>query len=74
VKFPTPRCPETGKRAWVDEESATEALERAWRSKHWENRHGRMPKRVYRCPSCGWWHFSSTSKSKAEVARERASA
>lgn len=53
------RCPTTGKRAYVDEETAIRAVEKAWRSKDWQSRHGRMPRRAYRCDDCGWWHMTN---------------
>lgn len=55
------RCPVTGKRAFVDEESAMAAIERAWTNKKWRPDHGQMPKRAYRCDECGWWHMTNRS-------------
>jgi hypothetical protein len=59
------RCPASGKVAYVTEERALKAIEGAWLSGRWENRHGQMASRAYECPACGWWHMTS-SYQKAE--------
>jgi len=59
------KCPETGKTAYVDEATAMRAIERAWTSPNWVNRHGRMPTRAYQCPDCGWWHMTSAPERSA---------
>lgn len=54
------KCPATGKSAFVDEERALRALQSLWEDEHGTHdaRHGAMPRKVYRCPECGWWHLS----------------
>lgn len=65
------RCPVTGKQAYVDSETALQALERIWTGEH-ENRHGRMPRKVYRCRECGWWHLSAGRDSRDNIDNEEA--
>jgi hypothetical protein len=60
------RCPVTGKRAYADEKTCVEAIERAWRSKNWQAKHGQMPKRAYHCEDCGWWHMTSRTEPLGE--------
>jgi hypothetical protein len=52
-------CPETGKRAYVNEAAATAAIGKAWTTKAWRPDHHRMPKRAYLCDICGWWHMTA---------------
>jgi hypothetical protein len=56
------RCPVTHKQAYLDEATALEYLEKAWTRKDWDPKkagHTEMPKRVYQCNDCGWWHMTS---------------
>lgn len=49
------RCPASGKRCYVDERSAMVDVEKAWTDPTWKDRHGRLPRRAYLCPECGWY-------------------
>ena len=55
------RCPVNGKRAYVNEEVALAALEAAWTQRQTSTRRTptAFPRKIYRCPECGWWHLSS---------------
>jgi len=64
------RCPKSGKRAYVDEETALEHVEKAWTTENWNPEHGAMPVRAYRCEDCGWWHMTARPATRPhDVAR-----
>jgi hypothetical protein len=60
-------CKTTGKRMFVNEEAALRGMQNVWeRSSRkktgapWTSTH--MPRKVYECPACGWWHLSSSMR------------
>ncbi len=70
---PGPRemCPTTGKRGYLSERACWRDIERAWTDPTWKAKlHGRMPRRAYRCPSCGLWHMGTNSRSREELAAD----
>lgn len=59
------KCRTSGKRMFVDAVEAEDAMRLAWEEKdRHRNTHGRMPRKVYECPDCGWWHLSSRPDSR----------
>lgn len=59
VRFTYTPCPVTGKAKYTSPERAERAMEKLWREGN-DGRHGRMPRKVYECEHCGWWHLSSS--------------
>lgn len=51
------RCPENGKRAYVDEAAAERALDAIIRA--FAAPGVKVSRYSYECPRCGWWHLSS---------------
>lgn len=65
---PRVTCPTTGKRSYASERSCEQDIEKAWLDPTWgARRHGRMPRRAYRCRHCGYWHMSTRSRSVEEL-------
>ena len=63
------RCPQTGKRAYVDEATALENVGKVWEmGQNLDERHGRMPKAAYQCEHCGWWHMTAKHPDARAVA------
>lgn len=50
------RCPTTGKASFVDRETADREVNMILKRAGYE---GRVPRKVYACQHCGWWHLSS---------------
>jgi hypothetical protein len=47
---------------YVDEATAENALRRVWEACHSGHAQGlgHMPHRIYLCPTCGWWHLTTS--------------
>lgn len=49
-------CEATGKRCYSKTDAQT--FVNAARKKHWNNQAKHIPKRAYRCKTCGHWHLT----------------
>lgn len=50
-------CKTTGKTCYTTKREAQTVVNGA-RLKHWENQAKKIPKRVYICPFCHYWHLT----------------
>ena len=50
-------CPKTGKQIYTTKKDAQTVVNGA-RVKHWENQAKKIPKRVYKCPFCDYYHLT----------------
>ena len=67
-------CKTTGKACYTTKRDAQTVCNGA-RVKHWENQAKRIPKRVYECPFCHYWHLTKEipENERREKTKKRAS-
>ena len=62
-------CQKSGKRCYSKHHA--QSVVNLATKKHWKNKNSVVPKRVYFCYECGWWHLTKEIKKDGNKAKRK---